>query len=492
MSLTNTVWIQTIVQGRLWEVSLTEALLQAHKVTAIHGRTPLERVAIFRLLLAVLYRACQPETETEAHRLYQARKFDAARIRAYLATWRGRFNLFDPIYPFFQVVDPPVSSAPRPINRLFLDYATGIKGTLHSHIHDESQLELTPAQAARAVVTAQSFLTAGGNSGRPGLPLRHTPALQQTNFIIQGPTLFHTLWLHLFPTEAVHHLAPFFPEASPAADDCPVWEREYPEQPLRQQPQGPLDALTYPGRLIKLQPEPDHLTVRRALVTQGLWVSPNVPRFDPLAAYRLVHAENKPSVVYPFKAETGILEALQLCDPRAENLAWPVYARWRRMKERGILCPERFQFTATGVECAPGRPALVHRLYEDWWPVPAAALLDETQLATLLEYGRAVKSWSDVGTRALRAGVQTFHPSRQDRFQSMFPLLKLQFRKSAESYLPLIFSGHEAPDWEAITRALVDQHSGYLPAAAQAATRDRLNQLCNWQRKQRRETSIDE
>ena len=67
MNLSIQPWIRGIDQQcRLVELSLAEVLTQAHTITAIQGQTPLEWVALFRLLLAVLYRACQPETETES------------------------------------------------------------------------------------------------------------------------------------------------------------------------------------------------------------------------------------------------------------------------------------------------------------------------------------------------------------------------------------------------------------------------------------------
>ena len=338
------------------------------------------------------------------------------------------------------------------------------------------------------MVTAQSFQTAGGNSGRAGLMFRHTPPLQQTNFILQGPTLFHTLWLHLFPKKVEQNLAPFFPNACPAIDDCPIWERDHPEQPPREQPQGPLDALTYPGRLIKLLPEPDQARVNHILFTQALWIAPNTPRFDPLAASRLVASKSQPPLVYPVKAETGFLEAVALLDPYAENLAWPVYTRWRKLAERDGLVTGETWLTATGVECDSQNVALTHRIYHHRLPLPASALLDETKLAMLQQYGGATEIWSRIGVKALQAGVNTFHPSRQRRFQALPTLLQHQVRQLVESYLPLALADREPPHWETIIRHLVDQQTIHLPMVAQAATRNKLDHLCAIQRKREQET----
>lgn len=488
MNLISQPWIRvTNQQNRLIELSLAETLTQAHLITAIHGQTPLERVALFRLLLAVLYRTCQPETEIEAQYQLMVGQFNADRIWAYLMTWRERFNLFHPTYPFYQVSHPPVSLKLRNINRLFLNYSTGIKGTWHSHIHDNTQLKLTPAQAARAVVTAQSFLTAGGNSGRPDLMFHHAPPLQQTNFILQGPTLFHTLWLHLFPRETTQKLAPFFPNTWPDSNDCPVWEREHPEQPPRQQPRGPLDALTYPSRLIKLMPEADLTIINHTFITQALWIALNVPRFDVLAAYRLVKPKNKPSLVYPVKVETGFLEAGALLNPNNDNLTWPVYNRWRSLVERGVIQANEIRFTATGVECDSDNVALTHRIYDHQLSLPAAVLLDEAQSARFQQYSQATAIWSYIGMQALQAGIQTLHPSRRDHFQSLLVRLQIQLRQLAESHLSLSFMSWETSQWEAIIRHLIEQQTAYLPPAAQAVVQKKLNLLCIWQRKVKQE-----
>lgn len=490
MNLTNIPWLQaTTVKNRLVEVSLTEALTQAHTLTAVLGQTPLERVALLRFLLAVLYRACQPETENEAQRQYQTGQFDADRLKNYFAMWQKRFCLFDPDHPFYQVAHPPASLKPSNVNRLFLSYTTGIKSTLHNHNHDDATLNLTPAQAARAVISAQTFLTAGGNSGRPDLMFHHTPPLQQSNFIIHGATLFQTLWLHLFPKEGEQGLAPFFHNTWPTTDDCPVWERDHPEQPPRQQPQGPLDVLTYPGRLVKLMPEYDQTRVNRAIITQGLWIAPNVPRFDPLAAYRQVKSKNKPVAVYPVKIEAGFLKTPALLAPYTENLAWPVYIRWRKLVEGGVLRPDEFRFAATGVECDSRNVALTHRIYDHWLPIPGRALFNDSQLAMIQQYGQAVATWSYIGAQAFKAGILTLHASRRNRFQAALDLMKQQVRQIAETCLPLACTGQEPLNWEAIVHHLVEQQTAQMPVTAQAAARNKLNHLCAWQRKEQQEAN---
>jgi CRISPR system Cascade subunit CasA len=56
-SLLEEPWIPVLREGRVEEVGLREALLQAHNITRIETPSPLEEAALHRLLLAVLHRA---------------------------------------------------------------------------------------------------------------------------------------------------------------------------------------------------------------------------------------------------------------------------------------------------------------------------------------------------------------------------------------------------------------------------------------------------
>lgn len=58
-------WIPVLRGERVKEVSLAEALLEAHTITRIETPSPLEEAALHRLLLAVLHRAFRGPTRTE-------------------------------------------------------------------------------------------------------------------------------------------------------------------------------------------------------------------------------------------------------------------------------------------------------------------------------------------------------------------------------------------------------------------------------------------
>ena len=490
MNLATQPWIKTIDEhNQLIKCSLYDVLAQAHHIKTIQGGTPLEYAAVFRLILALLYRSSQPITEADASRLLNTGQFDPAPIRTYLAKWRDRFNLFDEHFPFFQWAQPPTQLKPRNINRLFLHYSTGIKGTLHSHVHDSTRLNLTPAQAARAVITAQNFLTSGGQSGRSGQMFRHTSPLRQTNFILQGRSLFETLWLHLFPKNSEQALSPFFSKAAPLPEDRPIWERDNPEIPQRCQPQGPMDALTYPCRIIKLLPESGQQVVNQTLISQSLWVAENAPLFDPLVAYRLVPGKKKgEKKVYPVKIEQGFMEELALFYPEVENLAFPVYTRWRRIVQQGYLNPNHTLFTAIGVECDKRRAARTHQIYNHYLPFPAAILVDAERFSLLQRYDREMQIWLQIGVKALQTGIQSLHKSRQNRFLSLPKLLRQTLQQIAENRLSLAVSGRDWPDWEQIVWQIVNRQLPVFPLEVRGRIMNKFNQLKNWQRKEKQNT----
>jgi hypothetical protein len=479
-------WIRIFdQQNRLLELSLVDVLVGSHKRRTIHGSTPLERVALFRLILAFLYRTSQPETEAEAERILKVGQFDAKLIKSYLAVWRDRFHLLHEDYPFFQHAHPPTKLEARNVNRLFLNYSTGIKGTLHSHIHDGTKMKLTLAQAARAVVLAQNFLTAGGNSGRPGQMFRHTGPLRQTNFILEGRSLFETLWIHLFPKSLEQSLSPFFPEIVASSEDRPVWERDDPELPMRQQPQGPLDALTYPCRLIKLVPETNRKTINQVIISQSLWIKENIPLFDPTTAYRLVPNKEEQEIfkVYPLKIEQGFLKELGLFDPEEANLAFPVYNRWRRLVQGGYLNPSHTLFTATGVECDEQYAALTHRIYNYQLQFPAEILVDRERFALLKKLDHETQLWSRLGAQALAAGIKSLHPLRQKHFVLLPSLFQEELQHLIEYWQPMVIAGKDAPNWEQIVLKVLNQQASRLSFGARGVALNKFNHLRAWQRK---------
>jgi CRISPR system Cascade subunit CasA len=169
----------------------------------------------------------------------------------------------------------------KPLNSLVLHLAFGNKATLFDHHTDGEGIALTPAEAARAVVAAQSF----GLAGLSGLPQKFTDGTCARGilFFVQGETLFETLMLNMlrYPTE--EDIMPHHPE------DRSVWEMDDPFAPGRSLPLGYLDYLTWQNRRILLIPRqgPTGIVVREMTMAPGLRLDSAVLSRDPMKHYRV-------------------------------------------------------------------------------------------------------------------------------------------------------------------------------------------------------------
>jgi CRISPR system Cascade subunit CasA len=275
-NLIDAPWIPCLCSdGQAVELGLRDTLVQAHELRELAGESPLVTAALYRLLLAVLHRVFGPEDYDTWCHLWRAGCWNAAWLDAYLGQWCHRFNLFDPERPFYQASDD--RAKPKSLNSLVLDMAFGNKATLFDHHTDAEGIALTPAEAARAVVAAQSF----GLAGLSGLPQKFTDGVcaRGVHFFVQGKTLFETLMLNMlrYPTDEdvmPHH-----------TDDCPAWEMDAPSE--RSLPRGYLDYLTWQNRHVLLLPEvtPAGVVIRQMTMAPGLRLDSQV--LDPMKHYRI-------------------------------------------------------------------------------------------------------------------------------------------------------------------------------------------------------------
>lgn len=258
------------------ELSLRDALVHAHDLGGIADSSPLVRVALLRLLLAVLYRVCEAPASLEQWRqVYQAARFDPALIDAYLDRWRDRFDLFHPTRPFFQVVD--ATAATGPVTRLRHELASGNNTTLFDHTTDANPPAFTAAEAGRSLVTTQAFALGGGKS--EPFYLCDAPLARGFTVMAEGRTLFETLSLNLLPRTADAPL----PDGG---NDRPAWEYDGPRNAdhAGTVPLGYLDYLTWQPRAVRLAPGPDGTTTACAF-HQHLRL-PDGFHQDPFVVYR--------------------------------------------------------------------------------------------------------------------------------------------------------------------------------------------------------------
>jgi CRISPR system Cascade subunit CasA len=92
--------------GRERQESILGVFEHAANFTTIGGEVPTQAFAITRLLLAFLHRGLDgPADQQDWEKVWAADELPMGTIRAYADVVRDRFDLFDPVAPFFQVAD---------------------------------------------------------------------------------------------------------------------------------------------------------------------------------------------------------------------------------------------------------------------------------------------------------------------------------------------------------------------------------------------------
>lgn len=307
----------TRTDGTQATVSLAEAFGATSEIRAIAGDSPTQNYALLRLLLATYWSAHRADAElgdpsdpdrftkwwgAEADRV-DARKADQASLE-YLKQHRRRFDLFGKS-PFMQVADLRTSKDSRFGVRRILPEAESDYFALRA----ASGLDkLSFAEAARWLVTVQSYDASGIKSGAVGDPRvkggRGYPigtgwTGMTGGTVIHGATLAETLLLNTAAPSVF---------GSTNQLDMPVWEREPDTAAPRQhaQPTGPRDLLTWQSRRVRLFAEGD--AVVAVLVSNGDQIpdaGANI-RLDPMTPYRYSTNKSKKGVpvYYPRPHDT--------------------------------------------------------------------------------------------------------------------------------------------------------------------------------------------
>lgn len=271
-------WIPCLREdGSPDELSIQDILMQAHTLREIRGDTPLETAVLHRLLLTILHRVFGPKDRQAWLSLWNRKDtgFDDKLIETYIKTWKHKFDLFDPAFPFFQVADQKQLGKEDTVNKMVMQLTTD--STLFQHTLNSLSggAELSCAQAARALITVQSYAL-GYQLFVDG------PCSKSIVFLVLGNTLFETLVLNLsrYPEEDGDYQS--------TSDDAPAWETESPfkvsldgnsisrdvsmvngkQRYEEHTPLGQLDYLTWHNRKIKLIPE---MTSKGVIVRKIAW-----------------------------------------------------------------------------------------------------------------------------------------------------------------------------------------------------------------------------
>ncbi len=390
-------------------VGLREALLRAHEIREVAGGSPLETLALDRLLLALAIDVFLPAPDVGAWTsLWRAGRLPAAPLDAYLDAHRDRFDLLHAAHPFFQRATPDASQdgkPPAPLSTLFLGRASGNNATLFAHDVDSRPGRMPLADAARGLVATQASALGGGAS-QP-FYFSHAPLVGRAQFWIRGRSLFEALLLN-GPPDARARMGDL-------GRDAPVWRRPDPAAYTRRPHLGLRDVLAWPARRVTLATETDAAGATVAVgvyLTQGDKLEPQ-PSVDPLAA----HVVSRDVGTYPlgFRAGRALWRdaAALFRSAGADGAGPPFTFEWLAsgalFAAAGDAADLRTVFRETGVDAfgLVNDQAKAELWRHERLPLHVALLQDRTrQQAVEDALARARTQWDDKA-RGLRRAVRT-------------------------------------------------------------------------------------
>ena len=266
-----------ISNGRLCMENIRDVLCKAHEISDLQCSSPLETIAVFRLLVAIAMDMTRPQRWMDRQELLEKGRFDSAEVDAYISACESNgpcFDLFDSKHPFMQTAfDPKMDEkAIKPVALLSVSLPSGNNHIFLDH-RMESAAEMSPGDAFRALLTTYLFCTATTQDYPSGI--NNTPPVYSR---IMGENLYETIVLNMISTREHPSL--------PDGYDLVPWRNYKPVIPKQECVEMTMmEALTWQPRRICLLPDEDGY-VRRAAVQQGKNFRGNEVWRDPHVAYR--------------------------------------------------------------------------------------------------------------------------------------------------------------------------------------------------------------
>ncbi|WP_280275153.1 type I-E CRISPR-associated protein Cse1/CasA [Nocardia wallacei] len=344
-SLLDEPWIVVLGRdGHEHVMSILEIFERSTEFIAVGGEVPTQGFAIMRLLLAFAHRALAgPVDSDQWQELWEQPEFPVDAIVKYGEQVRDRFDLFDPVAPFFQVADLRTAKGEvSGLERIVADVPNG--EPFFTTRSRRNLRRITAAEAARWLVHTHAFDPSGIKSGAvddptvkagKGYPIGPGWSGQIGGVLPQGANLRETLLLNMIASEEQRF-------ARLGADgDVPVWERD-PDGPVwsERPPAGTVELYTWQTRRIRLVG--DRSGVTGVVLANGDRIQPqNRHTLDPHTAWRYSEPQTKKAktVVYMpvmHTAERSMWRGLNALLPSAAARPGPNGAP-QRYRAPGVL-----------------------------------------------------------------------------------------------------------------------------------------------------------
>lgn len=264
------------------ELGIRDILLRSNEIVSIEDPSPLVVAALYRFLLAVLYRALEGPTDIDQAKALFKEGIRSEKITSYLEKWRNRFWLFDEKYPFGQIptFEP---KAWRAWTVLAAEHNADNAKVLFDHVDVEASGTISESAASRWVLATQTFSVSCGKS-----ELSHTgtaPSATAAMVLPLGRNLQDTLLLSLVPQNR-----------EVTAADLPLWERspelvERLKEGIERTASGLADRYTWRTRSIRLEVN-DFGRIGKVAFASGVW-NASADQTDPMLGYRIDDKKGK-------------------------------------------------------------------------------------------------------------------------------------------------------------------------------------------------------
>ncbi|PRX43584.1 CRISPR-associated Cse1 family protein [Prauserella shujinwangii] len=380
-------WLPVVdLRGHAFSVGFRELLTRAHELRWLDAEAPPVTAALHRLLIALLHRVLDgPAHHDEWARWWKEPALPADRIAAYLDEHAGELDLFDPRRPFLQC--PALGQlAPRSAAQLVHFRSVGNNVTLFDKTIATDTLRLSPAEAARWLVTVQCYDPGGLKT--PFTKTKHSQSALGNRFgmvLVEGNTLKETLLLNTCRYDPAADLP--WRSADAAGGDRPAWEAE-PDgpEPDERLPRGWLDLLTWPSRRVLLHPATDGTgLVDGAVITPGTTLKGELHNIELMVAFgrqptRSARSTKEPPPWSPVRlhelrgvwrhARTMLLDEDQLVHHRPRALDEVA----ERVQEDVLSRHQVFTIRVFGQQLDDSGGGSVYAWLQEQLPAPAALL----------------------------------------------------------------------------------------------------------------------
>lgn len=258
-------WVQVMEQDcSVKEVSLTDAIRNAHSYRALAGEMEAQNIAVLRLLIAIahtIFTRNNPDGEEDAvedvqsavQRWEELKKngcFPEKPVLSYFSRWHERFWLFHPQFPFYQVPDASTGTENTSAKLNGEVSESNNKKRLFSSLSGDGKKDMSFPESARWLLFINAFDDCAAKQQDKDMVHRTMPIawLGKLGLIeATGDNLFETILLNM----------PMLTDDGELweEDDIPVWELPSPcaeERRTIAAPRNPAGLLTLQSRRLLL------------------------------------------------------------------------------------------------------------------------------------------------------------------------------------------------------------------------------------------------